>query len=51
MAYEERVQILSDAEQDDFYRPPIFTSNDQGVPGIFPPKKTKTLSVPVIRGL
>ena len=29
MAYEERVQILSDAEQDDFYGPPIFTSNDQ----------------------
>ncbi|WP_261845161.1 Tn3 family transposase [Aliamphritea ceti] len=29
MAYKERVQILSDAEQSDFYNPPIFASNDQ----------------------
>ena len=29
MAYEERVQILSDTEQADFYSPPILTSNDQ----------------------
>lgn len=29
MAYEERVQILSEAEQDEFFGPPIFTTNDQ----------------------
>lgn len=29
MAFEERVQILSEAEQDEFYRPPAFTSADQ----------------------
>jgi len=29
MAYEERVQILTAAEQDDFYSPPTFTLNDQ----------------------
>jgi hypothetical protein len=29
MSYKERVQILSDAEQSDFYNPPIFAANDQ----------------------
>ena len=29
MAFEERVQILSTAEQDEFYGPPIFTISDQ----------------------
>ncbi len=29
MAFEERVQILSEAEQDELYGPPAFTSADQ----------------------
>ena len=29
MAYKERVQILSESEQTDFYNPPILTPNDQ----------------------
>ncbi len=29
MAFEERVQILSKVEQDEFYGPPIFTTSDQ----------------------
>jgi len=29
MAYQERVHILNEAEQEDFYGIPTFTSNDQ----------------------
>ena len=29
MAFQERVQILTDSEQFDFYNPPVFNSDDQ----------------------